>query len=181
MSFVITAWEYLFEKNFDERAFEHRDSRLMDKQTKIAVSMARQIYEKANGDRIQSEDLGVVLLSDTGPIEPILEYTSVLKEKGYIGVNPSKFPNIMSATPLSRIAIEIKAKGPCVPLLSPKAGKHALLYAIDQITVGRCYAMLLVHITNKKNCFGCFIEGENLCNVRGLNPRLIINGKGGKA
>jgi len=178
MSIVITSWEYLFEKNFDEQKFENRDSRLMDKQTKITVSMARQFYAKVNGDEISPEDLGVVLLNDTGPLESIQEYNSILKEKGYVGVNPSKFPNIMTATPLARIVMDIKAKGPCMPLLHPKAGKHAFIYAIEQITAGRCRAMMLIHITERNDCFACFIEENKSCVKRGLQPRLIINEKG---
>ena len=164
MSIAITAWEYLFAKNFNEQSFEHRDSRLMDKQTKIVISLTRKLYAKtkAKGNEILSEELGVVLLSDVGPMESILEYTSVIKEKGYVGINPSKIPNIMSATPLSRIAIEIGAKGPCVPLLSSKGTNHALTYAFEQISAGRCSAVMLVHINKNNNCFGCFIEEELL-------------------
>ena len=175
MSIVITAWDYLYEKNFDEQAFEHRDSRLMDKQTKITVSMARNLYAKVKGEELKSEEIGIVFLSNTGPTESIAEYHSALKEKGYIGVNPSKFPNIMAATSLSRVAIEIKAKGPCVPLLSSKGHKHALMYAFEQITVGRCVAMLLIHISKDNNCFGCFIEDEFALHKRSINPRLIYN------
>ena len=178
MNIVVTAWEYLFKKNFDEQTFEHRDSRLMDRQTKIAISVARKLYEKTNGDKIPSEGIGIVVLSDIGPLESIVEYNSVLKEKGYIGINPSKFPNIMSAIPLSRIAIEIKAKGPCVPLLSPKSNKHALIYAFEQISAGRCCAVMLIHITKENNCFGCFIEDKSSCIQRGIEPRLIYNEKG---
>ncbi len=168
MNIAITAWDYLFEKNFDEQTFEHRDSRLMDKQTKIAISVARKLYAKAKGDEIPSENLGVVFISDTGPFECIVEYNSILKEKGYVGINPSKFPNIMSATPLSRIAIEVIAKGPCVPLLSPTPNKHALMYAFEQISAGRCRAMLFIHITKANNCFGCFIEDDLSCRKRGI-------------
>jgi len=168
MNIVIKEWEYLFEENFDELSFEHRDSRLMDKQTKIVISMARQLYAKVKGDEIPSEELGVVLLSDTGPTESISKYNSVLKEKGYVGINPSKFPNIMSATPLARIAIEIGAKGPCVPILSWKVNNHAMMYACEQISAGRCRAMMFIHITKSNNCFGCFIE-EELRATKGIN------------
>ena len=163
MNIAITAWDYLFEKNFDEHTFEHCDSRLMDKQTKIAISIARILYSKAKGEKILSEELGVVLSSNIGPLESIAEYHSALKEKGYTGINPSKFPNIMVTTSLSRVAIEIKAKGPCVPLLSPKGCVNALMYAFEQIAAERCAAMLLIHINKDKNCFGCFIEDELLC------------------
>lgn len=173
MRIVITAWGYLFGNNFNEQTFEHRDSRLMDKHTKITISIARQLYAKVKGNEILPQDIGIVVSSDTGPLESIWEYNTVLKEKGYVGINPSKFPNTMSATSLSRIAIEIGAKGPCVPLLTPKSNKHALIYAIEQVKVGRCYAMMLIHITNENNCFGCFIEDEFSCNKRGIKPRLI--------
>ncbi len=175
MSIVITAWEYLFEKNFDEQAFEHRDSRLMDRHTKIAVSMARQLYAKVKGNEIPSEELGVVLSSDTGPIESILQYNSVLKEKGYVGINPSRFPNIMPATPLSRVSIEVGANGPCAALLSSKINKSGSMYALEQITAGRCHAVLFIHINKGNNCFGCFVEDECLCYKRNMIQRLIIS------
>ncbi len=174
MRIVITAWKYLYEKNFDEQAFEHRDSRLMDKHTKIAVSTARQLYKKVKGNEIPSEDLGVVLSSDLGPLESILEYNSVLKEKGYVGINPSKFPNIMPATLLSRIAIEVGAKGTCVPLLSLNANKHALMYAFTQIKIGRCYSIMFIHMAKGNDCFGCFIEKEYSCQKRGIKPRITF-------
>jgi len=177
MSIAITAWEYLFEKNFNEQIFEHRDSRIMDKQAKIVVSMSRQLYSKVRGTEIPSESHGIVFFSEAGPIESILEYNSVLREKGYVGINPSKFPNIMSTTTLSRIAIEIGAKGPCVSLLSHNINKHALMYAVEQITAGRCKAMMIIHITRRYNCFGCFIENEDLYSKRGLQSKLIISEK----
>lgn len=178
MGIVITAWDFLFEKKFDEPAFYHRDSRLMDKQSKIAVSMARSLFTKVKGAELQSENIGIVLFNNIGPIESITEYNLALKGKGYIGVNPGKFPNIMPSTLLSRVAIEMKAKGPCVPLLSTKENKHVLMYAIEQITLGRCCAMILIHINKANNCFGCFIEDEFMCYKRGINPRLIFMEEG---
>jgi 3-oxoacyl-(acyl-carrier-protein) synthase len=180
MNIAITALVYLFGNNFDEQEFEHRDSRLMDKQTKIALTVARKLYTKAKGDEISSETLGLVLFSDAGPLESIVEYNSILNEKGYVGINPSKFPNIMSATPLSRVAIDIGAKGPCIPLLSSKINNHAFIYAFEQISAGRCRAMMLIHIVKKNNCFGCFIEDEDLYNQRCIKPRFVINEKGGR-
>ena len=173
MNIAIIAWEYLFKKDFDELTFEHRDSRLMDKQTKIGIGVAKKLYTKIKGDEIPSKDLGVVLSSDAGPLESILEYTTVIKEKGYVGINPSRFPNIMPATPLSRIAIEVKAKGPCAPLLSPKTNKHVLMYMFEQISAGRCSAMMLIHITKNNNCFGCFVEGEDSYRTRDIKPKWI--------
>ena len=156
----ITARRYISKKQFDDQSFKHRDARLMDKGVKIAVQMARQLYEKVNKNTISPEELGVVLGCDTGPLAEIVEYNTILKEKGYVGINPSKFPNIMSATALSRVSTEINAKGPCVPLLFTKDHKHALLYANEQISAGRCRAMMIIHLTKDGNCFGFFIEKE---------------------
>ncbi len=86
----------------------------------------------------------------------------------------------MSATPLSRIVIELRAKGSCIPLLSLKEKNHVLIYAVEQLTVGRCRAMMLIHITKRNDCFGCIIEDDDLCNKRGLKAKLVINEKGGR-
>jgi len=173
MNVAITTWEYLSKANFDEQKFEHIDSRLMDKQTKLVISVARQLYTKAKGNEIPPKDLGIVLSCETGPIEAIKEYNSILKEKGYVGVNPSKFPNIMSATPLARISIDIGAKGPCLPLLTYKTNKHALIYATEQIKAGRCRAMIVIFLYKKNGCLGCFIESEASCLDRNIDTRLI--------
>ena len=173
MSVAITAWEYLLEVNFNKLTFKHRDSRLMDMQTQIVVSVANQLYEKVKGNEIPSKDLGIVLSTETGPVESISEYNLVLKTKGYVGLNPSKFPNIMSATPLARIAIEVKAKGPCLSLLTYKTNKHALMYAVEQIKAGRCRAMMVIFLYKENNCLGCFIEDEALCRERNITSMMI--------
>ncbi|HBB27966.1 MAG TPA: hypothetical protein DC000_01705 [Clostridiales bacterium] len=174
MSIVVTDWVYLFGRKFDEHEFLHRDSRLMSVQTKTVIKIAQQLYAKVKGNEINSEDIGIVFSSDTGPLESILEYNSILKNKGYIGINPSKFPNIMSATALSRIAIEIGAKGPCVPLLSSKNNKHALIYGIEQISAKRCCAIMIIHINKMNDCFGLFIEDECSCHKRGIKSKLVV-------
>lgn len=166
MQIVVTEWSYLFASNFNEQTFVHPDNRLMDRQTKIAVTMARRICKKANAKRFAEQELGVVYLSDTGPLQSVAEYTLSLRRDGLAGVNPSKFPSIMAATPLSRVAVEIGAKGPCVPLLSPIGDKHGWIYAVRQIAEERCRAMVLLHITKKLNCFGCFLETSDACKER---------------
>ena len=166
MQIVITEWSYLFASDFNEQTFVHPDSRLMDRQTKIAVTLARQICKKANAARLAGQELGVVYHSDTGPLQSVAEYTLSLRRDGFTGVNPSKFPNIMAATPLSRVTAEIGAKGPCISLLSPGGDKHRWLYAVRQIAEERCRAMILLHITKKLSCFGCFLEASETCKER---------------
>lgn len=175
MNVVITALDYLCSNCFDEDTFEHRDSRVMDLQQKISISVARRIYSMVKAIDVDSKQLGLCLICELGPIESIAEYHSQLIQNGYVGINPSKFPNIMTATLLSRIAIEIQAKGSCIPFLSIRLNRLIIKYVLTQINAGRCCAIMCIHLDKKNNCFGCFVETEESCRNRGLTPKFIIS------
>ena len=174
MNIAIVECEYIFANNFDEQSFEHRDARLMDKCTKIIVTMAKKLYTKVKGHEIIPEDIGIVLSSERETFESISENNSVLKTREYTEINPSKFPNTMPAVLLSKAVMEIGAKGPCLPLLPYKTSSHAFKYAIEQIKTGRCRAMLIICISNTNDCLGFFIEDELSCERRGMEFRHII-------
>jgi len=156
MKITITDWKYIYEKDFDESAFRHRDSRLMDKHMKMAVTMVREFHSLLKQKEIPPELLGIAFSFD-GPLESIAEYNGILRKNGYIGINPSKFPNIMPATPLARMAIEAGAKGPCISLIS--SDKHAFIYAEMQIIAKRCCAVMVICLHESKGYKGCLMYG----------------------
>lgn len=171
----ITQVQYMDAKLLDEGSFEHRDLRVMDKFTKLAVYTSRCLFSKVKGEKIPSERLGVVIATNTGVYESIKDYNSILSKRGFIGVNPSKFPNVMISTCLSRVVTEIKAKGPSVPLYIRNEMKQALQYGIAQIMKDRCDAVMVLYVNEGKGCFGLFIEREDSALTRGVEARFMYS------
>lgn len=165
---------YTREKVFRDEEFLHRDARLMERYTKMALSVTLELNNRVKASEIPSERLAIVLATSTGNKSFIHEFHQVVEEKGYIGINPSKFPNVMLSTMLARAAIEIQAKGPSVPLYIRSDKMHqAVQYASVEIKKGRCDAAMIIFVDESRRCFGLFMENEDNARLRGVNPRFL--------
>ncbi|MFZ5351481.1 MAG: hypothetical protein ACOZCL_02020 [Bacillota bacterium] len=171
----ITQYQYVSSNGFDDTSFIHIDGRLIDRMTKLAIHTARLIYEKGNCKDISPERLGIAVSTETGAIDSIFEYCQNLRQNGYKGVNPSKFPNIMLSTCLSRIAKEVQAMGPSIPFYSDKGIDTALQYSVLQIKKQRCDAMMLFKVSCSKDCFGMLIENAEFSKHRCRDIKLLLD------
>lgn len=164
---------YLNIEDFKEASFRHKDARVMDVFSKITVYTARQLSKVIKGNDIDSCRLGIVLATSTGSYSTLKEFHANILEKSYVGINPSKFPNVMISTPLCRVAMELQAKGPSVPMFT-KNRNQAIQYGVLQIKMGRCDTMMVLFVEENKACFALALEKEETALKRGLNIRFII-------
>ncbi len=172
----ITQIQYLAEKDFHEQLFEHKDSRIMDSFAKMAVETAKNIFGAAKGAEIPKDKLGIVIATCTGPVSSIREFGTVVSNKGYLGINPSKFPNIMLSTCLSRVASELQARGPSTVLyINRNKMYQALQYGAVQILKERCIAVIVLYPNEGRGCFGVLLETEESALHRGLSIRFACH------
>ncbi|MCC5466504.1 beta-ketoacyl synthase N-terminal-like domain-containing protein [Pelosinus baikalensis] len=170
----ITEILYLSHRGFDEKLFTHRDSRVMDRFTKISVHVARNLFASVRGQKISPQMVGVVIATNTGAYQSTVEFNSLLAKQGVAGVNPSKFPNVMLSTPLSRVVTELQVRGPSVPLYLGKYMEAAFQYSAVQILKGRCDGILMLYTNEDRGCLGLFIEREESARERGLKTRFLL-------
>ena len=173
----ITEIEYLRDRRFEDNMLEHRDERIMDRMTKMTMVAAQGLFDKVKGESIPSERLAVVLATDTGPRESIQEINGMIARKGFTGINPSKFPNIMITTPLFRVLSMLQAKGPSIPLYVQGKIHHTLQYAFVQINKGACDGVMVLHINEGQGCFGFFVETDESAKQRGVEIRFNFDCK----
>ncbi len=172
----ITGIGYQSDKSFIEEQIEHRDARIMDRFSKLALSVARQLFNQVQAGDIQPERLAVVLATGTGARRSVDEFHEIIAEKDYIGINPSKFPNIMLSTALSRITIDLQAKGPSVPIyVGSRDMAKALRYAAIQIKKGRCDAVIILYVNEGSRCFGLLLEKEKTVAQGSRKIRFYVN------
>ena len=172
---VISQIAYLDEKTFDEGKFKFKDARIMDRFSKLAITTAHILYKGVIGEEIESHKMAIVIATKTGPRQSVREMSELLSKRGVVGINPSKFPNIMMSTIVSRVSIELGITGPSVPIyLSNDKMYTAIQYGIIQINNNRCDGVIVVFVNENKGCFGLFIENEEQAKNRGIKPRFFI-------
>lgn len=171
----ITALEYQGVKDFHDGLVNHRDARIMGKFAKISLVVAERLYKKVSGSQVDPERIAAVLATSTGDIGSIKEYGELLATKGAVGINPSKFPNVMLSTPLSYITSTLKLKGPSVPLyISKTKMNQAIQYGVIQIRRGRCDTVLVIYVDEAKGCFGFCLEKEETAALRNTDIRIYL-------
>ena len=100
-----------------------------------------------------------------------------IAQSGYIGINPSKYPNIMLSTPLSRIATFLQLKGPTISLYVNGRIEQAFQYAYIQILSKRCDSVFITYTNENKSCFSMLVEKEEAARIRGINMRFLLGDK----
>lgn len=170
----ITGMEHLSWRDFDEKSFEHQSARTMDKFTRSMIAVAGKLYKDTHAAEIPPHRLGVTVATSTGPYESIRNTQTILSEKGYIGINPSLFPNIMLSTSLSHVAATLNCRGPSIALYLDGDRHRITRYGIMQISAGRCDGMLALYADDGKECFGLFLESETSAEKRGQKIKLYI-------
>lgn len=166
MNMNIVAIEYSSESSKIDT--EIKDLRMMDAITKSAVYSAIKLYQKVRADELGRDRLGVIVGTKHGALASINEMSKSTESRGYIGINPSLFPNIMLSTCLSRIASALKINGPSAVmyLQNHSCRKEALRYARIQIMKNRADGMFVIFAEDEKKCFGLYIERKE---TRGMS------------
>ncbi len=133
-------------KEFDPSAFFGRkEARRMSRMTQFALAATDQALKDAqliinedNRDRV-----GVILGSGMGSMEPIMESTRILHERGPSRVNPFFVPMMLPDTPAAAISITHGMRGPNMSVATACAtGNNALGEAAKLIQRGAVDAVI---------------------------------------
>lgn len=148
------------QKDFLQYEFTHPDERIIDYFTKRALHTAEFLF-RADFSQLDSEKTGLVLSTRRGVYRSLGEIAEAIREKGYKGINPSFFPNVMLSTTLARLAILCNVHGPsCVFYDEEENDKDAMEYCELQIQLGNCEAMILICADETDCCKGYFMRGN---------------------
>jgi hypothetical protein len=171
----ITQVIYYDKAQLETAAFVHKDARIMDQLSKYAFITAEALYKKVFAECIAPEKLACVLCTTTGAVQAVINYHAVLNERGYTGLNPSEFPNVMLSTQLARCLIPLNIQGPSVALYLQHINIYqGLVYGLSQIQNGHCTTVLVLSIQEHTGCFGLVLEEEHEAERRGLKSRFIL-------
>lgn len=171
----ITCMKYVNQRGFNKECFNHPHARVMDELSKRALILAREIFDEEVTKMINPERTGVVIASNTGPYGALSEHADILLTSGFKGINPSKFPNTMLSTVLSRVTKELHLKGPSTAMYIDSEESKALEYAVIQIEKGRCDIMAALVVGENRDGFGILLQSEKSLLESNLKARFYIN------
>lgn len=150
------------QKDFLENKTLYPDDRILDSFTKRALYTAESLFQR-DFSGLNPDRTGVVLSTRSGVYKSIKEAAEVIKEKGYRGMNPSRFPNVMLSTALSRLTILCNVHGPsCVFYDEEDYVREAMEYCKLQIESENSEAMILICTDETGNSEGYFIREEGI-------------------
>lgn len=89
-----------------------------------------------------ADDVGVVLGTRWGSIEPLAEFDRSAALNGTHLVNPAQFPNVVVNAHAGYLGILFGLCGPNVTLCGASAGLEAIVHAADLLDLGRADAVL---------------------------------------
>ncbi|MEF2965921.1 hypothetical protein V3851_08775 [Paenibacillus sp. M1] len=171
----ITSLVYISSSHAENIQLNYPDARVMDRYSKMTLAAAIRLYERIDGQSLDPNRWGIVLATGTGPLNSVKAFHHVLSLQGYVGINPSMFPNIMTVTALARTTIALQAKGPSIPLWHADHPIQAIRYAVLQLMKDVCDGMMVLYSDNEKRCWGLFIESEEAAAARGLTLRFPVD------
>jgi 3-oxoacyl-(acyl-carrier-protein) synthase len=145
-------------ENLQIEKYKGYQYRTMDLFSKMAIGIVDKLLANFDLENTNSERVGIVLSSPEGPSKSLDEIYSLYIDRGYIGMNPSKFPNIMKSTSLMYCSKRIMAHGPSTSLYEKEGDLHALKFATMQIMNGRCDYMFVVWVIEGIECRGMILE-----------------------
>lgn len=150
------------QQEFSENEASYPDERILDSFTKRALYTTESLFQR-DFSRLNPDRTGVVLSTRTGVYKSVEEATKVIREKGYRGMNPSRFPNVMLSTALARVAILCNVHGPsCVFYDEEDYVRDAMEYCKLQIQTGNSEAMILICTDETGNSEGYLIREDEM-------------------
>lgn len=150
------------QEEFSESKASYPDDRILDSFTKRALYTAESLFQR-DFSQLHPDKTGIVLSTRTGGYKSIEEAAEIIREKGYRGINPSRFPNVMLSTALARVAILCNVHGPsCVFYDEEDYIRDAMEYCKLQIRAGNSEAMILICTDETGSSEGYFIREEEI-------------------
>lgn len=125
-------------KDFDPAGlFGRKEARRLDRVTQLALAAANQALAMAQLNGVDGERVGVVVGSGMGAMEPTIENSKILAEKGHGRVSPFYVPMMLFDTPPAAISIAHGFRGPNMAVATACAtGNNALGEAARMVRFG---------------------------------------------
>lgn len=159
---LVTTKIIVSQKDFLKNETLYSDDRILDSFTKRALYTTECLFQR-DFSRLNPDRTGVVLSTRTGVYKSIEEAAEAIIEKGYRGMNPSRFPNVMLSTALARLTILCNVHGPCCVFYDEEDYvRDAMEYCKLQIRSGNSEAMILICTDETGNSEGYFIREEEI-------------------
>lgn len=148
------------EIDFEQYAFSHPDERTMDSFTKRVLYTAERLFH-ADFSQLNRENTGIVLSTRSGVCRSLNQIAEAVRENGYKGINPSRFPNVMLSTALARLAILCNVHGPSCAFYDGDDNDNAAMeYCELQLQLGNCEAMILICADETGPTKGFYMRGK---------------------
>lgn len=125
--------------------FGRKEARRMARQTQFALTAAEEAISAArlSASGIAAERIGVIVGSGMGSLDPIIDATDTLAERGPDRVSPFFVPMMLADTPAAAISIAYGLAGPNLSLYTACAtGNNAIGEAAVTIARGAADAMV---------------------------------------
>lgn len=163
---------------FNESDYSEHTYRLWDRNTKILVDGLRHLLDKAYPDGYAPcDDIGIIVASISGATQAIYEIYNMYLQRGYVGINPAKFPHIMMSSVLNCCVKELETHGfSSVMYYSHNDKKAVIEYACLQLYSYRCKTCILCFMDEKGNVLYMLIEPLDVARQNGRNIRFILHG-----
>lgn len=125
-------------KGFDPAGlFGRKEARRLDRVTQLALAAANQALTMAQLNGVDGERVGVVVGSGMGAMEPTIENSKILAEKGHGRVSPFYVPMMLFDTPPAAISIAHGFRGPNMAVATACAtGNNAIGEAARMVRFG---------------------------------------------
>lgn len=121
--------------------------RLLDRSTLLALTASQLALEDARlipPNKQEAHEVGVVLSSTLGSMASRLGFAVDVLRDGPMSINPAYFPNLVTNSPASQVAIRFGLMGPNSTVASGMTGGiEALGYASDLIVNGKAHTLLV--------------------------------------
>ncbi len=142
-----------------------RGLRTLSRASRLAVVSAAAALNYPQHLVPEVEAASVVVGTQWGSIEPMVDFVRTAALDGPQNVNPSQFPNVVANVHAGYLGILFGLKGPNVTLCGPSSGLDAVGYAVDLLRLGRAdYALAGgVEALGSALLQGLAVEGELDC------------------
>lgn len=175
----ITYYATFSAKECDEEVLQNINYRTTDAFTKCAISAVRKLMRNVDLVKIERDSLGILIATSTGTAYSVKNVYSMYKDKGYRGINPSFFPNIMMSTALAWCTKLTGAHGNSTTMHVSRgnAKEEILEYVNMQIESKRCQNVIVIYLNEGEGGY-CFMaeKVENMqLDYAAVNKTLDMN------
>lgn len=132
------------EHDYRKRIAALPDERTADIFTKKILYTAAVLFD-FDFSELNKENTGAVISTRTGPYQSVKAVSEIIQRHGYRGINPSRFPNVMLSTALSRLVRYLGIHGPaCAFYDCNEDHRDAKQYCEVLLSSCRCRGLVLI-------------------------------------